>query len=51
MEVLETGHVRHIVARAMLASASHTLVRDLKRDLFSKKKVKWSLFARQLYFF
>ena len=26
----------HIVARAMLASVSHTLVRGLKGDLFSK---------------
>ena len=30
--------MRHIVARAMLASVSHTLVRGLKGDLFSKRR-------------
>ena len=31
--------------KLMLASVSHTLVRGLKGDLFSKKRYKWSLFA------
>ena len=35
--ILETGHVRHTVARAMLASVSHTFIRGLKGNLFSKK--------------
>ena len=29
--------MRHTVARAMLASVSHTFVRGLKGDLFSKR--------------
>ena len=51
LEGLETGHVIHARARAMLASVSHTLGRGQKRDLFYEFQVKWSLFARQLYLF